>query len=83
MTDTLSIVDKKRTNQAPREERASEHGDGGVKTNEHTTSNECRCPFDEPAPVLNVKCPVGVAAPDVEPKEDEYLLRWWLDNLTR
>lgn len=53
MADTLTIVDKKRTNQAPGKKRTSKHGDGGVEANKHAATDKSRSPFDEPAPVLN------------------------------
>ena len=62
-----SIVNCQGSNDAPREERPEEVGDADVEANEESGSDESWCPFDVPAPVLNVDSPVVVIPPDKEP----------------
>ena len=68
-TKANALVDKSGTDNPPGKDTAGEKGDGGVKANQDTDSDESRCPFNKPAPVLDVDGGVVVFAPDEEPSE--------------
>lgn len=61
------VVNERRSNDSPSKDTTAEEGDGSVKTDKYTSSDEGRSPLDQPAPVLDGESLVVVFAPDEEP----------------
>jgi hypothetical protein len=70
-TNTLAIVDEKRTDETPGDDGTTPPRDSSVETDEDTRAEEGGSELDVPTPVLRLKKTSGsVSRPDVEPGED-------------